>query len=174
MWFTRKRVMIIIIIWDTSDQLIPNRRPDWLTINKKKKKKEDLPNSGFCSSDGPQSENQRKHKNKKNYLDLAWELIKLWDMRVIVIPIVIGTVSRDFMKGVGIFGNWRKNWDNLNYSIIKIGHSGWGESLKLEETCCHSDFIERSANAGVKNLRSIIIIIIIIIIINKKKRELAK
>ena len=33
----------------------------------------------------------KESKNKINYLDLTWELKKLWKMKVTVIPIVIGS-----------------------------------------------------------------------------------
>ena len=38
------------------------------------------------------------------YLDLAWELQKLWNMKVAVIPIVIGalaTVTKELVLGLG-------------------------------------------------------------------------
>ena len=45
-------------------------------------------------------ENKMIHK----YLDLAWELKKLWNMKVTVIPIVVDvlkTVSKDLEKRLG-------------------------------------------------------------------------
>ena len=44
----------------------------------------------FCCSGRPQSENERKKKDK--YLDLVRELKNLWNMKVTVIPIVVGTL----------------------------------------------------------------------------------
>ena len=41
-------------------------------------------------------------EKKDKYLDLARELKKLWDMKVTIIPIVIGafgTVSKELLKG---------------------------------------------------------------------------
>ena len=35
----------------------------------------------------------KESEKKDKYLDLAWELKKLWNMRVTMIPIVIGTFS---------------------------------------------------------------------------------
>ena len=42
-------------------------------------------------------------ENKDKYLDLARDLKKLWDMRVMIVPIVIGcfgTVTKGFLKGL--------------------------------------------------------------------------
>ena len=59
---------------------------------------------GICLSSGPQSKKKRKEKKRKRNidksLDLARELKKLWNMKVIVIPIVdivLGTAP----KGLG-------------------------------------------------------------------------
>ena len=41
-------------------------------------------------------------EKKDKYHDLAWELIKLWDVQVTIIPIVIGafgTVTNELLKG---------------------------------------------------------------------------
>ena len=42
-------------------------------------------------------------KCKKFKFDLTWELKKLWNMKVIIIPIMIGafgTVTKEFLKGL--------------------------------------------------------------------------
>ena len=42
-------------------------------------------------------------EKKDMYLDLAWELKKLWNMKVIIIPIAIdafGTVTKGLLKGL--------------------------------------------------------------------------
>ena len=42
-------------------------------------------------------------EKKDKYLDLAWELKKLWNMKVTIIPIVIGalgTVTERLLKGL--------------------------------------------------------------------------
>ena len=42
-------------------------------------------------------------KKKDKYVDLGWELKKLWNMKVTIIPIVIGafgTVSKGLLKGL--------------------------------------------------------------------------
>ena len=45
----------------------------------------------------------KEWEKKDKYLDLAWELKKLWNMEVTIIPIVIGvvgTVSKGLFKGL--------------------------------------------------------------------------
>ena len=42
-------------------------------------------------------------EKKDEFLDLAWELKKLWNMKVMIIPIVIGafgTVTKGLLKGL--------------------------------------------------------------------------
>ena len=76
--------------------LIPARRPDLEMIHKKKKKKgENLPYCRLCHPSGPQSENQRKQKDK--YSGFSRELRKLWNMKVTVVPVVngaLGTITK--------------------------------------------------------------------------------
>ena len=59
------------------------------------------------------------------YLDFARELKKLWNMKVTVIPIIIGQIlvqsPKDFDIRTGGLGNKRMSGDHPNYSIIKIG-----------------------------------------------------
>ena len=58
------------ILWDfetLTDNLISNRRPSIVIVNKKKKKSNML-SRGLCHIGGPQSENQSK---REKYLDLA-------------------------------------------------------------------------------------------------------
>ena len=101
-------------------------RPGDNSGKKSKKQKENLPFSGFCRPSRSSCENQRKQQQKEKYLDLARELRKLWDMRVTVIPFVIGalgTVHKSLEKGL------EELEDCSEYSE---------ESRKSEETCCHS------------------------------------
>ncbi len=51
-----------------------------------------MPSNGFCRSNGPQSENERKQKIDK-YLDFARELKKLFNMKVTVMRIVVGALE---------------------------------------------------------------------------------
>ena len=44
----------------------------------------------------------KEYEKKDKYLDLTWELKKLWNMRVTIKPIVIGvfgTVTKGLLKG---------------------------------------------------------------------------
>ena len=97
----------------------------------------------------------KEREKKDKYLDLARELKKkLWNMRVTIIPIVIGafgTVTKGLLKGLADLdvGAWEETiiqqhyWKRLEY---------WEESWRLEETCCHSISSKRpSADGDVKN-----------------------
>ena len=54
------------------------------------------------------------------YLDFARELKKLWNMQVIIIPVVIGAFGI-VTKGTGGLGSWRTSGNHPNDSIIEIG-----------------------------------------------------
>ena len=62
-------------------------------------------------------------------------------MRVTIILVVIGalgTVPQRLGKGVRRAGNWGTNWDDLNYSIVKIGkncETSPGDLRRLAGTC---------------------------------------
>ena len=92
------------LLWDfniQTDHLNPARRPNLIIINKKKKKK-------ICKifDFAVQADHiiiQKESGKKDNYLDLAWELKKLWNMKVTIVPIVIGalgTVTKGLLKGL--------------------------------------------------------------------------
>ena len=62
-------------------------------------------------------------KKKDKYLDLARELKKLWNMKVMIVPIVIGacgTESKGLLNG---FKSWRTCGDHPNYIIIDNGQN---------------------------------------------------
>ena len=85
-----------------TDHLISARRPNLIIINNKKKKKENLQNCQLCCPSRPQNKTEKCEKRDK-YLDLARELKKLWNMKVTVIPIVIGafgTITKELLKGL--------------------------------------------------------------------------
>ena len=71
------------------DLLISARRPDLVIINKKKKKKKKCRIEDFAFPSDHRVK-VKENENKDEYLDLAWKLKKLWNMKVTVIPIVIG------------------------------------------------------------------------------------
>ena len=82
------------LLWDFdihTDHLISARRPDLIIINKKRSCK---------LVDFAVPADQRI---KDEYLYLAWELKKLWHMKVTIIPLVIGvfeTVTKGLLKGL--------------------------------------------------------------------------
>ena len=109
--------MIIIIIthkllWDfdiQTDRLISARRPDLIVINNNNNKKKKLINKKrTCKivdyavlADHRIKLKEREKKNK--YFDLAWELKKLWNTKVTIIPVEIGafdTLTKGLLKGL--------------------------------------------------------------------------
>ena len=90
------------LLWDFdihTDHLISARRPGLIIINKKK--------IIFKIVDFAVPADHRiklkECEKKDNYLDLARELKKLWDKKVTIVPIVIGTfgtVTKVLLKGL--------------------------------------------------------------------------
>ena len=69
--------------------------------------------------------NLKESEKKDKYLDLVREMKKLWNMKVTIIPIVIGAFGT-ITKGLfwtGGFGGRRKSGDHPNYNIIEIGQN---------------------------------------------------
>ena len=80
------------ILWDfkiQTDHLITARRPDLVLINKKKRTCHIVDFAVPADHRVKLKEIEKKAK----YLDLARELKKLWNMRVKVVPIVIGALG---------------------------------------------------------------------------------
>ena len=95
------------LLWDFDIQtgyLIPARRPDLIIINKKKRKKK----RRICkivdfAVPADHRINLKECEKKDKYLDLARELKKLWNMKVTIVPIVIGafgTITKGLLKGL--------------------------------------------------------------------------
>ena len=57
------------------------------------------------------------HEKRNKYLDLVRELRKLWNMRMTVVPVVVGALGKRAEK----VGNRRAIKDYPNNSIVKIG-----------------------------------------------------
>ena len=80
---------------------ISTRRPDLIVINKKKKKR-----IGKIVNFAVSADHRIKLKECEKwdkYLDLARELKKLWKMKVMIVPIVIGafgTITKGLLKGL--------------------------------------------------------------------------
>ena len=90
------------LLWDFNIQtyhLILARRPDLIIINKKK---------GICKivDFGVPADhriNLKESEKKDKYPDLARELKKLWNMKVTIVPIVIGafgTITKGLLKSL--------------------------------------------------------------------------
>ena len=75
------------LLWDSdipTDHLISARLPDLIIINKKKRK---------GTSRIVDRVKLKESEKKDKYHDLAMELQKLWNVKVTIIPIVIGAVD---------------------------------------------------------------------------------
>ena len=91
------------LLWDfdiQTDNLISARRPDLIIIIKKKNRTSKIVDFAVQADHRiKQKENEKKDK----YHDLAMELKKLWNMKVTIIPIVIGAfsiVTKGLLKGL--------------------------------------------------------------------------
>ena len=138
------------LLWDfdiKTDHLISARRPDLIIINKRKK---------TCKivDFAVPADHRIKHKEcekRDKYLDLARELKKLWNMKVTIIPIVIGafgTVNKGLLKGLEDLevGGWVETIQTT--ALLKTSRI----LRRVQETCCHSISSERaSAYADMKN-----------------------
>ena len=87
----------------------------------------------------------KEYEKKDKYLDLARELKKLWNMKVTIVPIVIGafgTITKGLLKG-------------LEESIAENDQNP-EESWRLEQTCCHSNSTKKSsANTDVNSYNGV-------------------
>ena len=90
-------------LWDfnlQTDHLIPARRPDLIIISKKKKRICKIVDLAVSAD---HRINLKESEKKDKYLDLARELKKLWNMKVTIMPIVIGalgTIPKGLLKGL--------------------------------------------------------------------------
>ena len=96
----------------------------------------------------------KEYEKKDKYLDLARELKKLWNMKVTIIPIVIGVIwhsHQRILKETRGLGGRRTSGEHPN-CIIENGHNT--ASRRFEETCCYSNSSEKpSAKTHVKTLK---------------------
>ena len=89
------------LLWDfniQTDLLIPARRPDLIIIKKKR-----ICKIINCAVPADHRINLKESEKKDTYLDLARELKKLWNMKVTIVPIVIGalgTITKGSLKGL--------------------------------------------------------------------------
>ena len=82
------------------DHLIPARRPNLIIINQKKKRFGKIVDFAVPAD---HRINLKESEKKDKYLDLDRKLKKLWNMKVTIVPIVIGalgTVTKGLLKGL--------------------------------------------------------------------------
>ena len=84
------------------------------------------------------------------YQDLARELKKLWNMKVMIIPIAIGalgTVTKRWVQGLEDLEIREQVETIQNTALLRLATI----LTSVLEACCHSNFSEKSlANGGVK------------------------
>ena len=91
------------LLWDfdiQTDHLIPARRQDLIIIKKKKKRICEIVEFAVPAD---HRVNLKECEKKDKYLDLARELKELWNMKVTIVPIVIGalgTITKGLLKGL--------------------------------------------------------------------------
>ena len=90
------------LLWDFDiqrDHLISARRPDLIIINKKRR----ISKTVVFAVPADHRIKLKEWEKRDKYLDLAREFKKLWNMKVTIIPIVIGafgTVTKGLLKGL--------------------------------------------------------------------------
>ena len=146
-WYVYNPAAILVndtykLLWDfniQTDHLILARRPDLIIINKKKKKR-------ICKivdSAVPADHriNLKESEKKDKYLDLARELKKLWNMKVTIVPIVIGalgTITKGLLKGLEdleVSGRVETNQTTAllrTTRILRRVLETWGDLLSLK------------------------------------------
>ena len=104
------------LLWDFNiqmDHLIPARRTDLIIINKKKKKKRIFKIVDFAVP-ADHRINLKESEKKDKYFNLARELKKLWNIKVTIVPIVIGalgTITKGLLKGLeDLEVGWLVGW----------------------------------------------------------------
>ena len=97
--------------WDTDRLLISARQPDLLIVNK---------NRRGLAVPADHRIKLKESEKKDKYLDLATELKNLWNMKIMVILIIIGTLGTFTKRQVQVLEDLFISRGNSNYSIIKI------------------------------------------------------
>ena len=136
--------------WDfeiQTDHLVPTKRSDRAIVKR----------TYFAVPADDRIKIKEREKRIK-YRNIDRELKMLWNMKVTVIPIVIGglgIIPKGVLKELEDLENQRTSGDHRDYSIIKNGQNTEKSPENLRKL---TDYNERpSANAGVKNSQGIII-----------------
>ena len=120
-----------------TDHLIPARRSDLIIINKRKR---------ICkivdfAVQADYRINLKENEKKDKYLDLARELKKLWNMKVTIVPIVIGTlgtVTKGLLKGLEDLGVSGRVETIQTTALLRMARilrrvlETWGDLLSLK------------------------------------------
>ena len=120
-----------------TDQLILARRPDLIIVNRKKR---------ICkivdfAVPADHRINLKESEKKDKYLDLARELKKLWNIKVMIVPIVIGalgTITKGLLKGLEDLevGGWIETIQTTPLirmaRIMRRVLETWGDLLSLK------------------------------------------
>ena len=94
------------LLWDFdvhTDHLIQARRPDLILLGQVNKKKKRTCKIVDFAVSADHRIKLKECEEKDNYLNLHRELKKLWNMKVMIVPIVIGafgTVTKGLLRGL--------------------------------------------------------------------------
>ena len=99
----------------------------------------------------------KESKKKDKYLDLAGELKKIRNMKMIVTPVVSGaldTIIKGMVQGLEFLEiRWR---EETIQTTAFLRSEYWEESWRVKETCCHSNYSKKPlANIGVKTFKGV-------------------
>ena len=128
------------LLWDfdiQTDYLISARRPNLIIINKKKRTCKIVDFAVLADHRIKLKECEKKDK----YLNFTRELKKLWDMKVTIIPIVIGafgTITKGLLKGLENLGVGRQVETIQTTTLLRMARilrrvlESWGDLLSLK------------------------------------------
>ena len=94
----------------------------------------------------------KESEKKDKYLDLARELKRLWNMKVTIVPNVIGalgTITKGLLKGVEDLEIGGRVETIQTTALLRTARI----LSRVQETCCHSNSsLKPSVKADVKKL----------------------
>ena len=131
------------LLWDfeiQTDHLLSARRPDLIIINNNKNKKKKTCKIVDFAVPADHRIKLRECEKRDNYVDLARELKKLWNIKVTIIPIVIGafgTVTKGLLKALEDLEVGGREETILTTALLKTARilrrvlETWGDLLSL-------------------------------------------